>query len=309
MSDDPTFQDTPLYAWLKANSWYLLGGLALFLAIMLYREKAPGWEYANLSKSWDRYSAFVASPAGLDQLGPRLAEARSDERVYPWMVYGTATVAAQTRNTDALALLKPELEALAKTSTVMVSGESGKESLPTMLLRKLYAGGAVLPQDPEAPEPSGKRIKITLNLGTETSYDVVFGLYEEVAPAGAAALLGWVSEGRFTEQTARLLGNGLSLTMSPLPEVEGEEAPPTLLVERAYGYFHSEGTLTTVSLPGEPGVQDQNSIRLLLGDNYSLDGTTTVLGKAVEGWEAFRDAASAADPTVGLKLIRAELLD
>jgi hypothetical protein len=319
MSDDLTFQDTPLYAWLRANVWYLLGGLVLLLAILLYRENAPKWKQASFADSWDQHRALIGDPAGLETLATQLADAKKDERIFEWVVYNAARTAAESANAEALALLKPELEALAQTSEVMIAGPAGSERLAAVLLRNLYQGPGSLPKDPAAPEPDGGRIAITLSQGDTATYDIVVGLYEATAPNGTAALKQWVSEGRFAERTAKPTGS-MSLNISLAPTEAGEDAggdgeaaatpaAPGLMVERKHGYFHSEGTLAPGILPGKPGEQDVNNLQLALVNSYQMDGQTTVLGKVVEGWQAFKDAVNLAGPTAEFKVVAAKVLE
>lgn len=313
MSDDLTFQDTPLYAWLKSNAWLLLGGFVALLAILLYRENAPSWRHSDYVKSWERYEALLNGPDGLDGLEASLAEARKDDRIYPWMVYSAARAAAETKNEKALALLKPELEALARSERILVATDTGRESMASALLRDLYGSESRLPKDPPAPEPDGSRIAITLSADDSKPYEIVIGLYESTAPMGTAALKEWVGAGRLKEQSARKVGTlNLNLTLLPLP-TEGEGAAGSarepLMVERAMGYFHSEGVLATGTSPGAVGVQDENNLQLFLGNSYTMDGQTTVLGKVVEGWQSLKDAVEAGGPNANFKILDARLVE
>ena len=319
MSDDLTFQDTPLYAWLRANVWYLLGGLVLLLAILLYRENAPKWKHADFAASWDQHRALIGDPAGLDTLATQLADAKKDERIHQWVVYNAARTAAESSDAAALALLKPELEALAQSSDVMIAGPSGSERLAAVLLRSLYQESGTLPKDPAAPEPDGARIAITLSQGETTTYEIVVGLYEATAPNGTAALKQWVTEGRFTDRTAKPTGSmSLNLSLAPAEaaedagadgETEATPSGPKLMVERKHGYYHSEGTLATGILPGKPGEQDVNNLQFALVNSYQMDGQTTVLGKVVEGWQALKDAINLAGPTAEFRVVAAKVLE
>ena len=319
MSDDLTFQDTPLYAWLRANVWYLLGGLVLLLAILLYRENAPKWKNADFAASWDQHRALIGDPSGLDALATQLADAKKDERIHQWVVYNAARTAAESSDAEALALLKPELEALAQTSDVMIAGPAGSERLAAVLLRSLYQESGSLPKDPAAPEPDGARVAITLSQGDTTTYEIVVGLYEATAPNGTAALKQWVAEGRFTDRTAKPTGSmSLNLSLAPAEtaedagadgETEATPAAPALMVERKHGYFHSEGTLAPGILPGKPGEQDVNNLQFALVNSYQMDGQTTVLGKVVEGWQALKDAVNLAGPTAEFKVVAAKVLE
>lgn len=315
MSDNLSFQDTPLYAWLKSNVWLLLGGFVVLLAILLYRENAPAWRQAGFDKSWDKHRALVNSPEGLADLSTRLAESRQDPRIHPWIVFEAAYSAAEVDDQAALALLKPELEALAKNPEVHIAGEAGNTSLAGYLLSTLYGDQGKLPKNPAAPAPDGGRIEITLKGDGDSTYALVVGLYEASAPMGTAALKKWASDGRFTEQSARKVGSlNLNLTLAPLTAGEsgadepGAEHEP-LNLERAFGYFHSEGVLATALVPSKANVQDENNLQIFLGNSYTMDGQTTVLGKVVEGWQALKDALDAAGPTAEFKVVGARLLE
>ncbi|MDA1259301.1 MAG: hypothetical protein O3A20_01620 [Planctomycetota bacterium] len=319
MSDDLTFQDTPLYAWLKANVWYLLGGLVVFLAIMLYRENAPKWKFSGLSESWDQHRSLISDPQGMENLAVQLAESKKDERIHQWVVYNAARTASDLSDAAALAILKPELEALAQSSNVMISTPAGQENMASFLLRSLYQGASKLPKDPVAPEPTGGRVSISISLDGVSTYDIILGLYEDIAPDGTTALKQWITDGRFTDQTARRVGDqSLTMTMAALEAavVEGDENPtvegaeePALMIERKYGYFHSEGTLATGMIPGKAGVQDINNLQLALSNSYNMDGQTTVLAKVVEGWQALKDGLELADPSAELKVLSARILE
>lgn len=316
MSDDLTFQDTPLYAWLRRNLWYLLGGVAVFLAILLFREKAPQWEYSGRAKSWDQYRALTSAPDGLEGLAQQLAEARKDDRIFEWLVYSAASAAADSSDEKALALLKPELESLAKTSEIMMAGSAGSQRMAAFLLESLYRDSEGLPKDPAAPEPQGGRIKISLSIDGVKTYDLILGLYEEQAPLGTSALKEWIAAGRFSEQTARRVGEqNLTIALAPI-KTEGETgaaAPQEpvkdrLTVERKYGYFHSVGTLSPGMIPGTAGEQDLNNLQLALQNSYNMDGQTTVLAKVVQGLEELQAALDLAGPSATIKVVAAEVL-
>jgi cyclophilin family peptidyl-prolyl cis-trans isomerase len=47
-------------------------------------------------------------------------------------------------------------------------------------------------------------------------------------------------------------------------------------------------------VPGVPGEQNPDIIQLLIEDNFSTDGTTTVFGQVVEGLDGLRELVNGA---------------
>lgn len=306
---DTTFQDTPLYAWLRANAWFLLTGCVLVLGIILYRDNAPAWHRAAQEKSWDSFRAMAPANGDLKDLPAHLAEAKKDERIYPWFVFEATRVASEQADAASLALLKPELQSLAQSCSIMVATPSGPQNMAAYLLGKLSGSEAGLPTDFTNPEPDGGIVEIVVSVNDTNTYTVSFKLYKSLAPAGVAAIQTWVGAGRFENQSARKAGvTGLTLTLAPRVPVEGEEDPTDLLVERPHGLYHMAGVLSLMQLPGKAGVQDPNAIQILLQDANYQDGFSTVVGRASEGWEAFRTAIGALDGAAAVKVVSARLL-
>lgn len=306
---DTTFQDTPLYAWLRANAWFLLTGCALVLGIILYRDNAPSWHRAAQEKSWDSFRAMAPANGDLKDLPAHLAEAKKDERIYPWFVFEATRVASEQADGASLALLKPELESLAQSCPIMVATPSGPQNMAAYLLSKLSGSDSGLPTDFTNPEPDGGTVEIVVSVNDTNTYTVSFTLYKSLAPSGVEALESWVGAGRFENQSARKVGvSGLTLNLAPRVPLEGEGDPAELLVERPYGLYHMAGVLSLMQLPGKAGVQDPNAIQILLQDANYQDGFSTVVGKASAGWEAFQAAIGALDGSATIKLVSARLL-
>lgn len=307
---ETTFQDTPLYAWLRANAWFLLAGVAIVGGIIGYRNLSAGLESSGREESWDSFRALSSAEPGGPSLGERLAEAKADPRIHPWVVLEATRQAAAEGDREALALLRPELESLAKEDSIRVATPGGREGMASFLLQQLgSSAGSVLPQEFNSTEPAGRKAEIVLSLGGVDTYTVVVSLYEEQCPAGTAAFLQWIEADRFAGQSARLVGaSSLSLSLKKIEAAEGEEAPAPVTVERPYGLFHEEGILSMLQLPGQFGIQDPNAVQILLVDQFQLDGQATVLGKVTEGLAPLKAAFEAAGPAATVSIVSARAL-
>lgn len=303
MSDSPSFQDTPLYAWLHANRWYLLAGVALVVGISVYRHQAPKIRLQGQQASWDQFLTLSEASGDSSSLATRLAQAKSDDRIHAWFVFNAVREAASTNDQAALDLLKPELQSLEARDSVMVATPTGPQKMSTYLLSRLQGGGAPLPKEFPLPEPTGAKVEVSLSVNDTSTYSVTFCLYEEQAPQGARALLSWVDSGRFNEQDARKIGvTGLTLSMPAVEAVEGSPTTDPLMVERSYGLFHAPGVLTLMQLPGKGGEQDPNAAQIILSESYYQDGYSTVVGKATDGWEAFASAITALEASAKIRV-------
>ncbi len=310
MSDSTTFQDTPLYVWLRANAWYLLAGVALVAGISLYRENAPKWHANSQMKSWEQFRALAASPSGpgAEGLLARMSQAKDDPRIYPWLVFEAVRRSSMEGDPTALASLKPELEALRGASGALVATPTGSLDMADYLLEKVYQQAAGLPDDFVLVEPDGRKIELIISVNDTTTYTLVYGLYESAAPHGCAEWMAAIEGGRVNEQSARKVGTmGVTLALKSIVVPEGA-APDPWLVERTWGIFHGEGVLTALQIPGKAGEQDRNSVQIVLQNSYHLDGLNTVLGKVVEGWAPFKTALDLAEPTAKIQVVSARVL-
>lgn len=305
---DTTFQDTPLYAWLRANAWFLLAATALVVGIWGYRSWSAKSETSGRLRSWESYRSLTGAESAESDLTARLARAKGDDRIYPWLVFESARQAAAASDAATMDVLRPELQTLSADDRFRVATPSGNAPLGSFLLAQL-SGSGKLPREFQNPEPDGRRVEIVVSMPDEKTYTVVAGLYEALCPAGTSSFVSWVEGGRMADQSARLIGTtGLTMSLAKLPTpAEGEEAPP-LMVERPYGLFHTEGTLSMLQVPGQLGAQDQSAVQLLLRDSFNLDSQATVLGKVVEGWEALKTALAAAGPNPTVKIVSARVL-
>ena len=305
---DTTFQDTPLYAWLRANAWFLLAAVVLVSGIYGYRYWSAQSSASDRVRSWESYRSLTGPEAAEADLSARLARAKGDDRIYPWLVFESARQAAAASDASMMDVLRPELQALETDDRFRVATPNGSAPLGSFLLAQL-SGSGKLPGEFENPEPDGKRVEIVVSLPDEKTYAVVAGLYEALCPTGAGAFAGWVEGGRMADQSARLIGTSgltISLTKQPAP-AEGDVAPK-LMIERPHGLFHTEGILSMLQLPGQFGAQDQDAVQLLLQDSFHLDAQATVLGKVLEGWEPLKAALAAAGPNPTIKVVSARVL-
>jgi hypothetical protein len=310
MSDSTTFQDTPLYVWLRANAWYLLAGVGLVAGISLYRENAPKWHAKSQLKSWEQFRTLASSPSrpGPDGLLVRMSQAKDDPRIYPWLVFEAVRRSSMEGDQVALASLKPELEALRGVSGALVATSAGSQDMADYLLQKVYQQAAGLPTDFVLVEPDGRKFEIVVSVNSTSTYTLVYGLYETAAANGCAEWVAAIEGGRVNDQSARKVGTmGVTLSLKNVVVPESE-TPAPWLVERSWGIFHAEGVLTALQVPGKVGQQDRNSVQIVLQDSYHLDGLSTVLGKVVEGWAPFKTALDLAEPTAKIQVVSARLL-
>ncbi len=310
---DTAFQDTPLYAWFQQNRWYLLGGIVLVVGIALYRENAPKWHHARASASWDHFSQLMAETDR--PLEERLADARGDERIHAWFVFEQAQQALQQGDREALALLRPELEALAGKTEVRVAGPNGAEDMASYLLSLMAPSEPPLPTEFRNPTPTGERVEIVLSDATGTTYTIVARTFPELAPNASDAFVELVREGDLDGTVAQRGGTG-ALTFraedeETLADAVADETVdvPELLIERPFGLFHAAGSLSLLAEPGKPGVMSKSDFQILLEDSFYLDGQTTVFAQIVEGQDALAEALQILDPNEPLTLTSARVLE
>lgn len=307
---ETTFQDTPLYAWLRANAWYLLAGAAIVGGIVTYRNLSTQWADQARQESWDAYRALAGGAADGPALKERLVQAREDALTFPWFVLESTWQAAQSGDQEDLALLRPELEKLSQDSSIRVATVTGQQGMAAYMLRQLdAASGSPLPREFNSLEPQGGKIEIVVSVGPTDTYTLLAQLYEAECSLATSAFLKWIEAGRLAGQSARLMGStGLALNLLKTEVAEGEAPPATLMVERPYGLFHEEGMISLVQLPGQFGAQDPNSVQLLLADQFQLDGQATVLAKVVEGMAPLKAALESAGPSAAVAVVSAKTL-
>jgi len=277
---------------------------------MEYRNLSTQWAREARETSWDSFRALASPEPDGPTLSSRLAEAKSNSRIYPWLVLDATRQAAQEGDMAAIQILRPELQGLAQDDRIRVATPSGHQGMAAYVLEQLGpAGGSMLPQEYNNPEPSGPKIEIVVSLGNDSTYTIVAGLFQEQCPVGVAALLSWLESNRLAGQSARLIGtSGLTLSFKKQEVLEGEAAPATVMVERPYGLFHEEGALSLLQLPGQFGAQDPNALQLILADQFQSDGQSTVVGKVIEGLTPLKTALLAAGSSATISVTSARLL-
>jgi hypothetical protein len=271
--------------WLQTNSRSLLFLAALLLvggAVMWYLPRAAA---ANMQASWQRYSDFQQALMTADteeDVNAALSGIEGDDRVYKWAVPYSVTWAAQMSKDDAtLALLENRLSTLPTDATgVKVLHKGASVDFVDAVKARLSGLRAIAGLKAAPLEPSGSKLRVTLTDAEGKMYTLVYQLYEEQAPIASAWLLGLIDAGSFAE--AKLLPspqNGFQVDQIP-----SEEDAANLFVEKAWGAFHSSGTLCAMlESGGDPGQQSTTRLQFLGRDLFGQDGVTTVIGKIVEG--------------------------
>lgn len=311
--------------WIRSNTLFLGLLAAAVVVIFVVRTWLPRLAEKQRIQSWELHQEAMmalASPLEWNNVQAALEKTRDDDRVHPFFVAHIVQQAFQTGNRDILEGIQGEVQELA--SDGALEGYS------------LYKDGQVVDLMPylneklkeeldgesdisfSNPEPKGNRVKFSISVSEEESYDIVFGLYSDIAPESTQTLLTAVEEGYFVGQEVTFQGQVLlRMTGMAKPEDSEEESgseeespkdpegpteedePSGLPLEAQWGYFHFEGALCTMTLPGaQGGVQDPNVLTVLLQDSLGYDGSTTVLGKIVEGAENMEILQDYA-PTVG----------
>lgn len=285
-----SFEDTPLFDWLRKNRFFLLGLAVLVVGIQGYNYYAPGIKYSKQAEAWGLFET-IAMSLGEDfdaNLSADLARAEAHPSIYPWIVFAATNQALGTDNEMALSTLKPKLSALVndeKVSGYKAIPESGEVSnIAAVLLARVEDKQSHGIKTWSNPEPTGTKVKMVITDSEGTTYDVVAGLYEGVAPSASTAFLSAIDEGLLIGKDVTSTGGAFSL------RDYNPEATDTLPLEREYGYFHMAGALATSVVPGEPSQQEPDALTVYLQDATRSDGSTTVFGSITEGLEALQDA-------------------
>ena len=300
---ETSFQDTPLYAWLRENRWYLLGGAALVCAIVLYREKLPEWRQAQRGSSWNSFVELSNQPDR--PLPERLDAARGDDRIFPWLVFQEAQQAILSRDEEAMALLRPELERLAAEPGPLVAGPEGPENLAAHLLGQLEPAHPPLPEEFANPTAEGQRVEISLTSSIGDTYSIIASLYSERTPLACGA---------FLEGAEADLWDGVEIIRSPAAltiqaEVPEEDAE-TVALERPSDLHHLEGTLSMMRSMGATTAQmRKEAFQVLLSPSYGADGATTVFGEVTDGLEELQAALQALPPDATLTVTDVRVLE
>jgi len=276
-----SFEDTPFFDWLQKNRFYILTFVVVLVALQAYRTMVPAWQLENRRASWSLYQDIISQFDPATNVSDSLARSRQDDRIYPWFVYAATQGSLDAGNKEAVALLKPELESLAaeaSESAWKVPSQEGPVAIPAVLLARAEEFLATPEEAYTNPTPDGAQVVITVTDGAEVTYDFKVGLFEAQAPLASAAFLEAVEAGRFVGQDL----TALAQRQASWKGMQAEDAP-NLPLERSFGLFHTAGSLGTVIVPGEPGEQNPDILQLMITDNFSTDGSTTVFGQVVEG--------------------------
>ncbi|TAH37151.1 MAG: hypothetical protein EYC70_09230 [Planctomycetota bacterium] len=246
--------------------------------------------------AWDEFQTIVQDPTtsfGPDHLPESLARAKERPLIYPWVVLAAVNHGFTRGDSAALQALQPELAAIEDAGSLrglyLVSDGERVEVVPYLrqqVEKELQSQNPALQF--QNPEPTGKRVKITVSSDGGDTYDIVIGLYEDVAPLAAQNFLSAVEAASLVDQDLSLLFNGLRV----VGLAKAAEPSDPLPLEAQWGYFRKAGALATQVAPqGSGGQQDRDVAVILTKDDYSMDGQTTVFGQIVEGRESL-DALS-----------------
>lgn len=287
-----SFEDTPLFDWLRKNRFFLLGLAVLVVGIQGYNYYAPGLKYAKQAEAWGLYDAIAVSLATdfENNLSADLARAEEYPSIYPWIVFAATNQALATSNADAIAILKPKLanlvndESVSGYKAIPASGEI--TNIASLLMARVEDQQTHGSKTWTNPEPTGSKVKLVVTASDGSTYEISIGLYEGVAPAASAAFLAAVDNGLLIGKDLTASGGAVSL------RDYNPEATEALPLERQYGYFHLPGSLATSVVPGEPGQQEPDAWTLFLMDATRNDGGTSVFGSIVEGLEPLQEAVA-----------------
>lgn len=287
-----SFEDTPLFDWLKKNRFFLLGLTILVVGFQGYQYYAPSLTYAKQAKAWSLFDVLVQDMS-LDfeaNLAPSLLQAEEYPTIYPWIVFSASNSALARGNMDALETLQPALERLAADDSanrwVSLPDSGEVTSIANILLSRVGDSQSNGPMVWENPTPEGAKVNLVVTSSSGDSYSVSIGLFESAAPAASQAFLEAVNNGALIGVDLSSFGTTLSFgDYSP----ENEAGIP---LERKHGVYHLAGTLSTTTKPGEPGMQEPDSVVVYLQDNFGADGGTTVFGAITEGLESLQEATS-----------------
>lgn len=287
-----TFEDTPLFDWLRKNRFFLLGLAVLVVAIQGYNYYAPGLKYSKQAEAWALYDSVMANIMTdmENNLAAELSRAEAEPMVYPWVVFSATNLALTANMHQMLGTLQPKLASLVNDEHAMgykaITSSNEVSNIASVLLARVEDLDSRGEMTWTNPEPQGAKVNLVVTDSAGTAYGLSLGLYEGVAPAASAAFLAAVDNGLLIGKDLFTTGGAISLRDFD------EEATESLPLEREFGYFHLAGSLSTNAASGEPGQQEPDGFTLYLQDATRADGTTSVFGTVTEGLEALQEAAS-----------------
>jgi cyclophilin family peptidyl-prolyl cis-trans isomerase len=278
--------------WLQENSRFLI-----LLAVVLLGGGALGWylpraKQADLQNSWGLLSQFTTelqAAQSYADVNSALLPVQVDDRAYPWALARAVTWAAYKQDAEAIDALEAKLGELDSNAAQMKVLEGG-QSAPFLAVLKSRLNGlkAVAEMDPAPAAATGPKIKFTLTSSGGTTYELMYQLYGKSAPQTTAHFLARLESGAFDGATIAPSTQG-NFQLTGL----AEDDAPALPIEKAFGYFHANGSLSTIiQNGGNPGDQSPSKLQFFGSAQYAQDGITTVLGQLLEGEEILQQIAS-----------------
>lgn len=310
----PQFEsENPAVAWARENRKSLitiLAALTLGLSLNYY---LPRHRVSSLAGSWSLYDEIVADPANFEpeRVEQTLARARTDSRVYPWILHQMVATALQRQDRTVLQRLRGELEAVALDQDyagLRIVGDDGpapffQHSLG--LVDEVLRPGEV----PEFtnPAPTGEKVRFTLAGPAEESFVFEAGLYPDAAPEACAWFLAKVRSGAFAD----LAGQPFGVTGIKFAGLAAEGEEPRLAVERKWGFFHKLGCLGLIQATDGSGKMDPDAFQITVQDAAQLDGRATMFGMLTSGQDQLERLATLISVPEGapeFRLVSAEIV-
>lgn len=301
-----TFEDTPLFDWLKKNKIFLFVLVLIIVGTQGYRYFAPALKLKKQNESWMLYDTIIVDLNSdfEGNLSTSLAQAKDYPLIYPAVVFTATRVALQQENSEAMPTLKSALEDLQDSAgqwkTISQTGDA--TTIAGELLARVQEYQDSGATQWSNPEPQGAKVKLTVSSSSGNTYDVVAGLYEGRAPAACAAFLAAVENEQLNGHEITAFGSTLAFR-GYNPDAE-EDLP----LERSFGLFHLAGSLSTSMKPGEPGMQVADSVVVYLQDSTSIDGGSSVFGSLIEGLEPLQEALASPQADVTYTISSAVVL-
>ena len=316
-SHNPDFHSgNPLSDWARANKGFLGLVVVALAAGFLLNTWLPKQALAAKQSSWALYQSVLSTEGGAfgaEQLPGTLARVSEDSRVQGWVVLAGIQDAINRDDRVALQILVEEgsrIQDSGGLSGVIINTPDGAKGIMENALSRassILAGSDAINWD--NPAPKGPKVKFTLTVNEETTYDFVVGLYPEVAPNACEAFLLSVRDGSLTQRIGVRSG-AFAWTIKPESSFEDSEG---LAPETKWGYYHSKGSLAFSQKSGDANMCNSGSVEIFLQNAYHLDGRTTVFGMILEGADALDQlqygGPSQQDDIQSMRLTAAEILN
>lgn len=311
----PQFEsENPAVTWARENRKSLitiLAALTLGLSLNYY---LPRHRVGSLAGSWSLYDEIVADPANFDgeRVEQTLARARTDSRVYPWILHQMVAAALQRQDRPVLQRLRGELEAVAsdkRFAGLRIVGDVGPE--PFFQHSLALVDQVLSPSEVREfinPTPPGATVRFTLQGPEEEAFTFEAGLYPDAAPAACAWFLEMVKSGKLADLTGQRFG----VAGIKFDGVAEEGTEPHLAVERKWGFFHKAGCLGLILATDGSGLMDPGAFQLTLQDASQMDGRATMFGMLTSGQDRLERLASLVSVPEGapeFRLLSAEIVE